>query len=78
MKVVKILGGGCSNCDILAKNTQEAADKLGQEIQLIKVTDFSEIAEYDVMATPALVVDEKVLSTGKVIKSSLIEGLLKS
>lgn len=77
MKVVKILGGGCANCDILAKNTQAAADHIGQEISLIKVTDYTEISQYNVMATPALVVDEQLLSEGQVLKSSAIEALLK-
>lgn len=77
MKVVKILGGGCANRDILAKNTQVAADHVGQEISLIKVTDYTEISQYNVMATPALVVDEQLLSEGQVLKSSAIEALLK-
>jgi small redox-active disulfide protein 2 len=66
--VIKILGSGCRNCVSLEKNTKEALKELGTEAEVIKVTDFNEIMEYGVMSTPALVVNEKVVSFGKVLK----------
>ena len=74
---IKILGSGCSNCVKLAKNTQEALDKLGRQADIIKVTDFKDIAAYGVMATPALVIDEQVVSYGKVLKPSAIQELIE-
>lgn len=66
--IIKILGSGCKNCIDLLKNTKEALSELAMEAEVIKVTDFSEIASYGVISTPALVVDEKVVSFGKVLK----------
>lgn len=75
--VIKILGSGCKNCEKLAANTKEALETLGMDAAIVKVTDFADIAAYGVMATPALVVDEKVLSYGKVLKAKDIVKLLK-
>ena len=75
---IKILGSGCKKCKLLEANTQEALSILGVEANVVKVTDFQAIAAYQVMATPALVVDEKVVSFGKVLKPQKIADLLKS
>ena len=58
-------------------NTKEALKELGIEAELEKVEDFRDIMKYGVMTTPALVVDEKVLSSGKVLKTKDIVKLLK-
>ena len=73
MKVVKILGSGCKSCDTLAKHTEKAAENLGIAIKMEKVTDYGDIASYGVMSTPALVVDEVLKSSGKVLKPKEIE-----
>jgi small redox-active disulfide protein 2 len=73
---IKILGSGCANCVALEKNTRQALADLGQESELTKVTDFGEIAGYGVMHTPALVVDEAVLVSGRVPKADEIKSLL--
>lgn len=65
--VVKVLGGGCAACHTLMEHTQAAADALGLSVKLEAVTDFAEIAKYGVMSTPALVVNETVVSSGKVL-----------
>ncbi len=65
---IKILGSGCKNCVTLADNTKAALVELGAEAEIEKVTDFAEIAKYGVMSTPGLVIDEKVVSYGKVLK----------
>lgn len=75
--VIKILGSGCSNCVKLTGNTEEALKELGIEAEIVKVTDFMDIMKYGVMTTPALVVDEKVVSSGKVLKTKDIVNLLK-
>lgn len=63
---IKILGGGCPKCERLEALARDVAKELGIEAQFIKVKDMSAIMAYDVMTTPALVVDEKVLSYGRV------------
>jgi len=75
--IIKILGSGCKKCTTLAENTKEALADLGMEAQIIKVTDFSEIAAFGVMSTPALAIDETVVSSGKVLKANEITGILE-
>jgi small redox-active disulfide protein 2 len=74
---IKILGSGCKNCVALAENTKSALSELGMDAEIIKVTDYSEIAAFGVMSTPALVVDEKVVSFGKVLKPKEIIKILE-
>jgi len=66
MKKLQILGTGCPKCKKLAENTRQAADELGIDYELIKVTDINEIAGFGVMLTPALAVDGDVKLVGKV------------
>lgn len=74
---VKILGSGCTKCNTLEKNTVDALKMLGKEMSVEHVTDFSRIAEYGVMTTPALVYDQKVLIAGRIAKAEEIAVLLK-
>jgi len=73
---IKILGGGCANCKRLEKNTIEAVSELNLNATVLKVEDFQEIMRYGVMRTPALVVDKKVVSSGKVLSSEEVKALL--
>lgn len=75
--VVKILGSGCSKCNALEQATVEALKELGQEATVEHVTNFADIAKYGVMQTPALVVDEKVLSFGRVLSKDDVKKLLQ-
>lgn len=74
---IKILGSGCKNCVTLTENTKTAIKNMGIEAEITKVTDFKEIMTYGVMSTPALVIDEKVVSFGKVLKPKEIEEIIK-
>ncbi|MDK2812217.1 redox-active disulfide protein 2 [Petrotoga sp. HWH.PT.55.6.1] len=74
---VKILGSGCPKCNQLEVTTKEALQQLGMDTAIDHVTDFSEIAAYGVMTTPALVVDGKVVSYGKVLKTEEVVELLQ-
>ncbi|ABW18670.1 thioredoxin family protein [Alkaliphilus oremlandii] len=74
--LIKILGSGCRSCTILKENTEEALKEVGMEAEIIKVEDFVDIMEYGVMSTPALVIDEKVVSYGKVLKPKEIVKIL--
>ena len=74
---IKVLGSGCPNCKILEANTMKALDEMKIKADVEKVTDIGKIIEYGVMSTPALVIDEKVVSTGRVLTSEEIKKLLK-
>lgn len=74
---VKVLGGGCRKCETLLANTKKAIANVGIEAEVEYITDFAVIGAYGIMSTPALIVDEKIVSMGKVLKSSEIESLLK-
>jgi len=74
--IIKVLGPGCANCVNLERITREAVETLGLDATIEKVTDFPTIAGYGVMATPALVVDEKVVVSGRVPTETEVRGLL--
>jgi small redox-active disulfide protein 2 len=79
MHKLHILGTGCAKCENLTKATIAAADQLGIPYELEKVTDFLKFADYGVMVTPALVVDGKVVVSGKApTQAELVELLPKS
>lgn len=64
--IIKILGTGCPKCKLLQKSVEEAVEKMGLDCEIIKVDDMNDIMQYDVMAMPALVIDEKVVLAGKI------------
>lgn len=74
---IKVLGSGCKNCVTLAENTKAALSEIGVEAEIEKVTDFAEIAKYGIMSTPGLVIDEKVVSFGKVLKPADIVKIIE-
>lgn len=74
--LIRILGTGCMKCQRLEENTRQAVSELGLDAQVEKVTDVAAIMGYGVMRTPALVVDEKVVSTGRALTISEIKALL--
>ena len=75
---VKVLGSGCAKCNQLEAATSAALAQLGMDTTIDHVTDFAQIAAYGVMTTPALVVDGKVVSYGKVLKTEEVVKLLQS
>ncbi|BCR36491.1 thioredoxin family protein [Mariniplasma anaerobium] len=74
---IKVLGSGCPKCKLLEKNVVDTLKTLGKEAKVEKVTDYAEIAKYNVMSTPALVVDGKVVLTGRVPNPVELAKLLK-
>lgn len=73
---VKVLGSGCAKCNALESATKEALEELGMDTVIDHVTDFSQIAAFGVMSTPALVIDGKVVSYGKVLKKQEVIDIL--
>lgn len=78
MLTIKILGTGCPNCEQLEKETKKAVKNLGAEAEFIKVTDYQEIMDYDVLSTPGLVINEQVVSSGKIPSQGELTALLSS
>lgn len=74
---VKVLGAGCKSCHTLYENTQAAVRSVGLAVEVEYVTDMKKIMEYGVMSMPALVVNEQVVSMGKVLKAADVEKLLR-
>jgi small redox-active disulfide protein 2 len=66
MKSVKILGSGCANCRKLEAVAREAAAGAGVQAEFVKVTDMQAIMAYDLLATPGLVIDDKLVSSGRI------------
>ena len=76
--IIKILGSGCNNCVNLERVTREAVADLGLDATFEKVTDYPAIIGYGVMSTPGLVVDEKVVLSGRVPTAAKVRKLLGS
>jgi len=77
MKKLQVFGTGCAKCEKLAGNAKAAADALGIEYQMEKVTDLQKIMAFGVMFTPALAVDGVVKFSGKVPDVEAIKAMLK-
>ena len=74
---IKVLGAGCAKCHALEDAAKAALAELNMDTTIDHVTDFSQIAAYGVMTTPALVVDGKVVSYGKVLKKDEAKALIQ-
>lgn len=77
MKTIKILGTGCPKCKQTEAVVNEVVAQLNIEANVIKVEDIADIMQYNVMTTPAVVVDEDIKIKGRVPSKSEIEELLK-
>lgn len=73
---IEILGTGCPKCKQLAENAEAAVEELNIQAEIGKVTDINKIIEYGVIMTPALAIDGKVVSSGKVLNKDEIKAIL--
>lgn len=76
MKIIKVLGTGCPSCVSTEKVVDEVVKELNIEAKIIKVSEIMDIMMYDVMSTPAIVIDEKVVFKGKVPSKEEVKALL--
>lgn len=76
IRSITVLGAGCKSCRALYENTKEATRALGLSVKVEYVTDLQKVMEYGVMSMPALVINEKVVAMGKVLKTADVERLL--
>ncbi|MCD6311891.1 MAG: TM0996/MTH895 family glutaredoxin-like protein [Elusimicrobia bacterium] len=75
---IEILGPGCPKCRQLEQNARDAVAESGVEIEVVKISELSDIMNYGVMMTPALAIDGKVRSTGKMLTKDDIKKLITS
>lgn len=73
---IKILGPGCANCQKLAYLAERAATHLGLEAEFVKVTDYAEITKYPILSTPGLVINEKLVASGRIPSEAEITTFL--
>ena len=74
---IKVLGAGCKSCHEQYEYAKKAVSNLGLDIEVEYITDMEKIMEYGVMSMPAIVVNDKVVAFGKVLKTAEVEKLLK-
>ncbi|MCI5648558.1 MAG: thioredoxin family protein [Fusicatenibacter sp.] len=73
---LKVLGAGCQSCHEQYENAKAAIKTMGLSVEVEYITDMEKVMEYGVMSMPAIVVNEKVVSMGKVLKAADVEKLL--
>jgi small redox-active disulfide protein 2 len=74
---IKVLGSGCPSCKRLYENAKEAANTAGGNIEVKYITDLKEIMETGVMSMPALIINDKVVSMGRVVTAKEIIDMIK-
>jgi small redox-active disulfide protein 2 len=78
MLTIKVLGSGCANCKKLEAVTRQVVEQMGVHAEVIKVTDYADIMAYNVMSTPGLVINEKLVSFGRIPSPAEITTFLTS
>ena len=66
MLTIKVLGSGCANCKRVEQIANKVVEEMALEAEVIKVTDYADITAYNIIATPGLVVNEKVVCSGRI------------
>lgn len=66
MLTIKVLGSGCANCKRVEQIARKVVDEMGFQAKIVKVTDFNDIMAYNVLSTPGLVINEKLVSSGRI------------
>ena len=73
---IKVLGSGCKSCHEQYENAKKAVSELGLPVEVEYITDMEKVMAYGVMSMPALMVDDKIVSAGKVLKAKEVERFL--
>jgi small redox-active disulfide protein 2 len=75
---IKVLGPGCANCKRLEAIAHKAVEDLGLEAEIEKVTDYNEIMKYPILSTPGLVINEELVSSGRIPSEAEVTDWLKA
>jgi len=75
---IKVLGSGCPNCKRLEQIVRKAVDNLGVDAEFEKVTEYQKILDYNIMSTPGLVINEEVVSSGRIPSEMEIQGWVET
>lgn len=78
MLTIKILGSGCANCKRVEQIVHKVVDEMTLQAEIVKVTEYPEIMKYNVMSTPGLVINEKIVSTGRIPTPAEVTAWLTS
>jgi small redox-active disulfide protein 2 len=78
MITIKVLGSGCANCKRVEQIARKVVQDLGIQAEVIKVTDYNDIAAYNLLSTPGLVINEKLVSSGRIPTPAEVTGWLQS
>ena len=76
MLTIKVLGSGCANCKRVEQIVRKVVEEMTLQAEIIKVTEYPEIMKYNVMSTPGLVINEKIVSTGRIPTPSEVTAWL--
>jgi small redox-active disulfide protein 2 len=77
MKTIKVLGPGCKKCKLLEQNVREAVAALGGEFEIHKIEDIEKMMQYNILSSPGLVVDEKLVLAGRVASVDELKEILR-
>jgi len=78
MIIIKVLGSGCANCKRLEQIARKAVEDLGVEAEIEKVTNYNDIMKYPILSTPGLVINEELVSSGRIPSQEEITDWLKA
>ena len=78
MLTIKVLGSGCANCKRVEQIVHKVVDEMTLQAEIVKVTEYPEIMKYNVMSTPGLVINEKIVSTGRIPTPAEVSAWLTS
>lgn len=76
MLIIKVLGSGCANCKRVEHIARKVVEEMALEAEIIKVTNYNEIMKYDILSTPGLVINEKLVSAGRIPSEAEITTFL--